>query len=191
MAEHHEYTSAKGNHGYQRLVERILAAIADSPEDEVLSALSLVLIKCALQFKRQDGTVGRPSEVKDLVATLTAGMIDEASAEQYPDIYYRDGQIGVVAIPNGATLLVKDLIPRILRASLEGTSEGGDREHEERAQACFFVACSHLAFITDSKHRNTVISNLSDAARSCVESSQEVLDEVRQQPTRMIRARTR
>jgi len=62
------------------------------------------------------------------------------------------------------TPLLKYLVPRILRASLDGVGEGGDHEAEERDMACFIVLISHLAGITDDEVRNRTVDELSKTA---------------------------
>jgi hypothetical protein len=57
------------------LLDRIRAALSDQPGENVI-ALSLALVEQALQFRRNDGTVGTPAEVKAFVHHLTGGMID-------------------------------------------------------------------------------------------------------------------
>src|SRR5262249_38581737 len=71
---------------------------------------------------------------------------------------------GHVFLPPDAPSLLKHLVPRILRASLDGVGEGGDHEAEERAMACFIVLVSHLAGITDDEVRNRTVDELSKTA---------------------------
>ena len=59
----------------KELVDRIRATLDDDPRENVV-ALSLALVEQALQFRRDDGTVGTPAEVKTFVHKLTSGMID-------------------------------------------------------------------------------------------------------------------
>jgi hypothetical protein len=59
-------------------IDRIRAALGDDPTEN-LSPLSAVLVEQALNFRRKNGSVGAPSEVKGLINGLTNGMIDLAS----------------------------------------------------------------------------------------------------------------
>jgi hypothetical protein len=66
------------------LDERIRAAIDDAADEEILTALSIVLVERALNHERRDGTRGTPSEVKEFVNGLTNGMIDICTNEDFP-----------------------------------------------------------------------------------------------------------
>jgi hypothetical protein len=57
------------------LLDRIRAALDDDPRKNVVE-LSVALVEQALQFRRDDGTVGTPAEVKAFVQALTGGMVD-------------------------------------------------------------------------------------------------------------------
>lgn len=57
------------------LLDRIRAALSDDP-GENLTALSIALVEQALQFPRNDGTIGTPTEVKAFLHELTGGMVD-------------------------------------------------------------------------------------------------------------------
>jgi hypothetical protein len=58
-------------------------------------------------------------------------------------------EVGVFGFRNDAPPLVKELVPVLYRASLEGVGTGCNHEHEARARACFLVALSHFALIAD------------------------------------------
>ena len=56
-------------------LRRVIASVEGLSESEILSVLSLALVVHALDHCMNDGTMGT-AEVKDLVNTLTNGMID-------------------------------------------------------------------------------------------------------------------
>ncbi len=71
----------------------------------------------------------------------------------------------IITIPKNSSALLKKLIPRVTRATLE---EGDVDAAEDRANACFFVMCSQLANINDDTRRNAIIGALTDVATGCV-----------------------
>jgi hypothetical protein len=73
-----------------------------------------------------------------------------------------------------ASPLVKSLVPRVLRASLEGIGKGGDLEHEERVHACFMVACAHIAHIDDDEMQRAVAAGYAESIARSVESMREM-----------------
>jgi hypothetical protein len=66
---------------YEALVERIRAALGECPNDN-LSGLATVLVEQAVNFRRKDGTIGTPGEVKHFLYVLTSGMVDIATELQ-------------------------------------------------------------------------------------------------------------
>jgi len=87
-------------------------------------------------------------------------------------------RFGVFGVPKGAPLLVKDLVPQIMRASLDGVGKGGDRELEERAMACFLVMASHLAGIEDDARRNLILESLTGMAANVVAEIRQEISEI-------------
>jgi hypothetical protein len=66
------------------LLDRIRAALSDDPGRNA-TALSLALVEQALQLRRNDGTVGTPTEVKAFLHQLTGGMVDICAEAAPPE----------------------------------------------------------------------------------------------------------
>lgn len=84
----------------------------------------------------------------------------------------------VLAMPSKASPLVKQLVPRIMRASCEGIGSGDDSEYEDRAFSAFLVCISHLANMKDAKKRDGIIADLSGYADAVVAQSVESMDQI-------------
>jgi hypothetical protein len=88
---------------------------------------------------------------------------DEATREKDNKQAHDHGAI--LTIPKDAPALVKQLIPRLMKTSME---HGLGHDANDRANASFFVMCAHIANIENVELREATIEALSDAARGYV-----------------------
>jgi hypothetical protein len=72
------------------VLDRIRAALSDQQDENVI-ALSLALVEQALQFRRNDGTVGTPAEVKAWLSELVGGQIDICAQAGPPEKWSEHG----------------------------------------------------------------------------------------------------
>jgi hypothetical protein len=151
---------------------------SDDSDHEVIQSLMEALVMVVLMtapsaaeaYDTIDAVAVTMREGVRLNTSPDKGQKEQTPAAQRPNRHARraaraQGKFGgVVCVPRDASPLVKQLVPAILKAAMVGRGKGGDLEHEERAIACFVVACSALASIEDDNLRNETISALAAAA---------------------------
>jgi hypothetical protein len=75
-----------------------------------------------------------------------------------------------LSIPSFASERCRGMTAELLR-TLAGIAPTDDKALEDRALACFVVACGELALMNDIVHRDTVVAQLSAAARKLVDAA--------------------
>jgi hypothetical protein len=76
-------------------------------------------------------------------------------------------QRGALSIPSFASERCRAITGELLR-TLEGIPPTNDTALEDRALACFVVACGELALMSDAVNRDTVVEQLTVVARKLV-----------------------
>jgi hypothetical protein len=77
---------------------------------------------------------------------------------------------GPLSIPSFASDRCRSLTGALVR-TLEIVSPSDDKALEDRALACFVVACGELALMTDAEARDTVVEQLTVVARKLVSAT--------------------
>jgi hypothetical protein len=77
---------------------------------------------------------------------------------------------GSLSIPSFASERCRSMTAELLRA-LEGIPPTDDKALEDRALACFVVACGELALMNNSVQRDAVVDQLTVVARKLVNST--------------------
>jgi hypothetical protein len=77
---------------------------------------------------------------------------------------------GSLSIPSFASERCRSMTAELLRA-LEGIPPTDDKALEDRALACFVVACGELALMSNSVQRDAVVDQLTAVARKLVNST--------------------
>lgn len=75
-----------------------------------------------------------------------------------------------LSIPSFASERCRSMTGELIRA-LEGIPPTDDKALEDRALACFVVACGELASISNTAQRDTVVEQLTVVARKLVKST--------------------
>ena len=75
-----------------------------------------------------------------------------------------------LSIPSFASERCRSMTAELLR-TLEGIPPTDDKALEDRALACFVVACGELASISNTAQRDTVVEQLTVVARKLVNST--------------------
>jgi hypothetical protein len=75
-----------------------------------------------------------------------------------------------LSIPSFASERCRSMTAELLR-TLEGIPPTDDKALEDRALACFVVACGELALMSNTLQRDTVVNQLTVVARKLVNST--------------------
>jgi hypothetical protein len=75
-----------------------------------------------------------------------------------------------LSIPAFASRRCRDMTEELIM-TLEAIPPIDDQALEDRALACFVVACGELALMTDAAQRETIVAQLTDVARKLVASA--------------------
>jgi len=95
---------------------------------------------------------------------MTAG-ITERMRERLP-----------LSIPEFASRRCRDMTEELIMV-LEAIPPIDDQALEDRALACFVVACGELALMKDAKQRETIVEQLTEVARKLIASGPKRKDE--------------
>jgi hypothetical protein len=82
-----------------------------------------------------------------------------------------------LSIPSFASERCRSMTAELIRA-LEAIPPTDDKALEDRALACFVVACSELASMSNTAQRDTVVDQLTVVARKLVNSTLATRDQV-------------
>jgi len=88
---------------------------------------------------------------------------------------------GELSIPSFASERCRAMTTNLIR-TLEGIPPADDQALEDRALACFVVACGELASMRSTAHRDTVVEQLTVVARKLVKANAEIAEKTNLAP---------
>jgi hypothetical protein len=109
------------------------------------------------------------------------GCCFDAATGEYRFMGYRRHDRAQLSIPSFASERCRAMTTELIR-TLEAIAPMDDQALEDRALACFVVACGELALMKNTAHRDTVVGQLTVVGSKLVKEAAATVDGTHDQP---------